>query len=102
MNRDTFEELRTVATRQNEEGEFPTWLMADIMDIADGPERYADKVHLVEALITQISNFDPYAGAGCFDTSVGAGCFDTSVGAETIGATIRQILACRHNGYGEV
>jgi hypothetical protein len=65
-----------------EEDEFPTWLLTDILAIADKPERYIDKVHLVELLITQIGNFDAYAGAGCFDTSVSA---------ETIGATIRQI-----------
>jgi hypothetical protein len=45
---------------------------AEVMVMVEDPERYADKAHLVEMLIAQIGNFDPYAGAGCFDTSVGA------------------------------
>ena len=81
---DPFEELRKVALQQSEEGEFPGWLLADVMVIADSPERYADKVHLVEILITQIGNFDLYAGTGCFDNSVGV---------ETIRATIRQLIS---------
>ncbi len=78
-----FEELRTVALKQSEVGEFPTWLMADVMIIASDPEQYAYKADLVETLITQIINYDPYAGAGCFDTSVGA---------EAVRATIRKIM----------
>ena len=80
---DTFAELRTNATMLSEDGEFPTWLVTEILTIADKPERYTDKVHLVKQLTTQIDNFDAYAGAGCFDTSVSA---------ETIGITIRQIV----------
>lgn len=79
-----FEELRAVALRQNLGNEFPSWLLSDVMTIADEPELYGDKTHLIELLIDQISNFDPYAGTGCFDTSVGA---------ETIQKTIRQVLA---------
>ena len=80
---DLFAELRSITLQQNEEGEFPTWLLADVMVIADGPESYADKAHLVEVLIAQIRNFDPYAGTGCFDTSVGA---------DTIRTIIRQLV----------
>ena len=87
---DPFEELRRIALQQSTEGEFPTWLMADVMVIADGPEQYADKVHLVEILITQIGNFDLYAGTGCFDNSVGT---------DTIQATIRQLGVRQHNGH---
>jgi hypothetical protein len=80
---DLFDKLRTVALQQNLSGEFPTWLLAEVLVIADRPERYAGKIHLVEMLVTQVSDFDPYAGTGCFDTSVGAG---------TIQTTIRQIV----------
>lgn len=80
---DQLERLKVVALQQDMSGEFPSWLMAEIMVIADNPDRYADKAHLIEMLITQISNFDLYAGTGCFDTSVGAG---------TIRTTIRQIV----------
>ena len=78
-----FEELGFMALKQYESSEFPTWLMADVIVIASNPEQYANKSDLVNTLITQIKNYDPYAGAGCFDTSVGA---------ETIGATIRKIM----------
>ncbi len=78
-----FEKLKAVALKQSEVGEFPNWLTADVLTIASHPERYANKSDLVETLITQIVNYDPYAGAGCFDISVEA---------ETIVATIRQIM----------
>jgi len=80
---DQFEKLRAVALQQDLSGEFPTWLLAEVMVIAVAPEQYADKIHLVELLTTQISNFDPYAGVGCFETSSSA---------ETIRTTIRQIV----------
>ena len=83
-----FEQLNRIALQQNEEGEFPTWLMTDIMTIADQPEHYADKVHLVKKLITQIGSFDAYAGAGCFNTSVSA---------EKIKTTIQQIVTKQHS-----
>lgn len=79
---DAFTELRTIMTRLNEEGEFPTWLTTDILAIAGEPDRYEDK-----KLITQVDNFDAY---------VGAGCFDTSVGAETIKITVQQIMTKQH------
>ena len=80
---DLFEELRELLLQERNQDEFPTWLMVNAVAIASDPERYADKVDLVEILITQIRNFDPYAGVGCFDTSVGA---------ETIETTIRKIM----------
>ena len=77
-----FEKLRAIALQQNLSGEFPSWLLGDIIAITDAPEPYADKLHLVELLIAQISNFDLYAGTGCFGDSVGV---------ETIQSTIRQL-----------
>lgn len=79
---DLFEKLRTIAFQQNQNGEFPTWLMGEIMDITDNPERYKDKEILVEKLISQIANFDQYDGVGCFETSVGI---------ESIQTTLRQV-----------
>jgi hypothetical protein len=77
-----FEELRNAASLQNLMGEFPSWLLADILSISDDPEKYEDAIPLVEKLIAQIKEYDPFAGAGCFDTSVGI---------EAIQSTIRQI-----------
>ena len=85
------EKLRAAAIHRSLEGEFPDWLLADILKIADTPDRFADRVHLVETLITQIGNFDPYAGVGCFDTSVGA---------DAIRTTIRQIAALPNGQSG--
>ena len=82
MNR--FEELGKLAAQLNDEGEFPTWLPRDIMAIADAPDRYEDQGQLVETLIGQIRDFDPYAGVGCFATTISA---------ESIAATIRKIRA---------
>lgn len=79
---DPFEELRIIAIRQNTSWDFPSWLMADVLSIADSPEKYGDTVLLVEKLIDQINEYDPFAGTGCFDTSVGI---------EAIQATIRKI-----------
>jgi hypothetical protein len=81
-----FEELAMFAAHLNDEGDFPTWLMTDIMQIAGNPELYADKADEVGKLIEHMKNFDPYAGVGCFESSVSA---------ETIEATIRHILISR-------
>lgn len=80
---DPFKELGILAARLSDEGEFPTWLLRDVMVLADDPEQYADKAHEIRTLIAQIGNFDPYAGVGCFEFSVSA---------ESIGATIRRIM----------
>ena len=85
---DLFENLRAVALQQSKDGEFPVWLLADILEIADNPGRYVDKVRLIEILIAQVGDYDPYAGTGCFDTSVGSG---------TIQSTIHLI---QHNAPG--
>ena len=88
---DLFERLRAEALQQSMGGEFPDLLLADILKIADNPDRYVDKVHVVETLITQIGDFDPYAGTGCFGPSVGP---------DAIRMTIRQIVALEHDDHG--
>jgi hypothetical protein len=88
---DLFEKLRAVALQQSMGGEFPDWLLEDILKIADTPDSHADKGHLIETLIMQIGDFDPYAGTGCFDNSVGP---------DAIRTTIRQIVAVEHDGRG--
>lgn len=84
-----FENLRIVVIEQNLVGEFPEWLLADVLDIADNPEKYGDNIPLIEKLIAQINEYDPFAGAGCFDSSVGI---------EAIQATIGKIKIQRDAG----
>ena len=75
-----FEQLRAAAILHNREGEFPSWLLSDVIEIADHPELYADKAHLIELLQAQIEEFDSYAGAGCFNASIGPGTIRATVG----------------------
>jgi predicted DNA-binding protein (UPF0251 family) len=79
-----FAALTTVVFSLREQGEFPDWLLKDMQAIAEDPARYSSSIELVALLVRQAENYDPYAGAGCFDTSVGA---------DTIGATLRRIMA---------
>jgi len=88
-----FEELRTVLTQQNQTGEFPSWLMDEIMGIIDNAEQYKNKKLLIETLTSQIGNFDLYAGAGCFDTGVSA---------EAIQSTLRQLNLEKEGGQCEL
>jgi len=80
---DPFMRLVAAARRQSEEADLPYWLLADILRMAAAPERYCGKVDLIELLLSQVEDFDSYAGAGCFDSSVSAG---------TIQATLREIM----------
>jgi len=77
-----FERLAAAATRQSEEADLPSSLLAEILEIAGSPGRHAAHPELIELLIEQVENFDSYAGAGCFGDAVSAG---------TIQATLRQI-----------
>lgn len=77
-----FEELKQSVLLQHEQGDFPDWLLAVVLEIAANPVRYAGKEQLVETLVMQIRRYDPYAGVGCFDTSFGV---------EGIRKTVRQL-----------
>ena len=81
-----FEELRTIATQQYLTGEFPSWLLAEVIAVAEHPDRYQDSLPLIETLIEQIREYDPFAGMGCFNAE--------SVGIESIRSTIRKIRLC--------
>jgi hypothetical protein len=83
---DVFERLRAAVLQQNLSGEFPSWLVAEVLEIAGRPDRYRGKAVLVERLIAQIADYDPYAGAGCFGGAVSAG---------AIQATLRELDADR-------
>lgn len=81
---DLFEELRAAAIKRNEEGDFPDWLLAGVLEVANSPDLHGDQHELVELLLAQVREYDTYAGAGCFDASVTA---------DTIARTLR--LICR-------
>lgn len=85
-----FEELKAVAVRRHEEAGFPSWLVAEVVDIAADPGRNSERSDLIQLLLAQIKEFDPYAGSGCFDESVSA---------DTIGATIGRIKAASISKY---
>lgn len=72
-----------MAKRQSEEGDFPLWLLTDVLAIAGDARRFAGETDLVKLLVRQVAQFDTYAGAGCFDDSVSA---------DTIATTIREIM----------
>jgi hypothetical protein len=78
-----FDELRAVATRQNQVGDFPDWLLKEVLEIPDNQGQ-----HYVESLVTllasQIEDYDSFAGSGCFGEAVSD---------ETIQTTIRKIRA---------
>ena len=76
---DPFERLKVAALQQTLSGDFPAWLLAEVLAIADRPEAYANSIHLVETLVLQIDDYDPYAGIGCFSASVGAGAIETTI-----------------------
>lgn len=66
-----FDDLKQSALLQHAQGDFPDWLLADVLEVADNPDCFAGKENLVETLVKQIREYDPYAGSGCFDTSFG-------------------------------
>lgn len=68
---DLFAMLRKTVIQQSKTGEFPSWLLAEILEIAVTPERYRAQAPLVETLIELIKDYDPYAGSGCFSSNVG-------------------------------
>ena len=55
---DPFEELRIVALSRNRDGEFPDWLMQEIVSVADAPDHYGGNPPLVEMLVAQIREYD--------------------------------------------
>lgn len=77
-----FEELRAAAVEKSEDGDFPDWLLAEVLAVADSADAYAAQQESVELLIAQVRDYDTYAGAGCFDWSVTA---------ETIKRTLQLI-----------
>lgn len=79
-----FEELRTVALQESAAGNFPIWLLEEVLAVVRTPGRCAAQTGLVATLIEQIRDFDPYAGVGCFDTSCGP---------EALRTTLRRLTA---------
>lgn len=60
-----FEELEQATLAQSEQGELPHWLADPALAVARSPERYAGKEYLVEILVAQVREYDPYAETGC-------------------------------------
>ncbi|ADI85534.1 hypothetical protein KIP69_13505 [Geobacter sulfurreducens] len=60
-----FEELEQATLKQYEHGELPKWLADPALAVARTPECYAGKEYLVEILVAQVREYDPYAETGC-------------------------------------
>ncbi len=67
-----FERLERAIRQQSEEGELPDFLVEPLLAIALQPETFRGEEAKVRLLLTQVENFDAYAGAGCFGDSYGA------------------------------
>jgi len=83
QQREQLEELRSVVRDLRQGEEFPTWLLSELDAILELPERHRGNLQLIERLVSQLREFDPYAGVGCFGSGTSAG---------TIQATLREIL----------
>lgn len=75
--------LRKAVHALRREGEFPLWLLSKVDQVLEHPERHAGKAPLFERLVSELNDYDPYAGAGCF----GGG-----TSAAAIQATLRELL----------
>lgn len=64
------DELRLVATQQSLNAELPDDLLLEILELTSDPSLMG-KEALLKKLISQLDNFDLYAGAGCFGDSCG-------------------------------
>ncbi|QWV97349.1 hypothetical protein KP003_19460 [Geomonas nitrogeniifigens] len=64
-------EIAETARRQHEEAGLPSWLVAQVDELASAPCAVKDPADLA-LLLRQLEEFDSYAGAGCFGDSVSA------------------------------
>lgn len=67
-----FERLLRIALLQHEANDFPAHLLCEVEGVFADAGALTGREALVEKLATQIENFDPYAGTGCFDDSCSA------------------------------
>lgn len=66
------ERLLLIARFQHEDHDFPLQLLKEIEEFVANAGQMAGKEPLVDALASQIENFDSHAGAGCFCDSSSA------------------------------
>jgi hypothetical protein len=74
-----FERLLRIALLQHEANDFPAHLLREVEDVFADAGALTGREALVEELATQIENFDPYAGVGCFDESCNAAAVATTL-----------------------
>ena len=53
-----------IAARSHDDLPYP--VVEEIVGLATFPERLAGKGELLETLLRQLDDYDPYAGVGCF------------------------------------
>jgi len=60
------EELRQTAIEQNNNAELPDNLLTEILELTLSPVKLEGNEAVVTKLISQLRDFDLYAGTGCF------------------------------------
>jgi hypothetical protein len=62
---DLFIRLAAAARRQHSEGELPDFMLVPLLQVAEHPERFADKTTLVAELLEQVEQYETYSNVCC-------------------------------------
>ena len=62
---DIFNRLAETVRQQNEQGELPDFVVPLLMQVANDPERFADRLDLVTELTTRVAQYETYSEMCC-------------------------------------
>jgi hypothetical protein len=62
---DLFSRLAAAVKQQHSEGELPDFMLAPLLQVAEHPERFADKTALVEELLEEVEQYETYSNVCC-------------------------------------
>jgi hypothetical protein len=60
-----FERLAQVTTKQNREGELPDFIVPLLLKIADNPQDFVGREHLVAKLVERVELYETYSEMCC-------------------------------------
>ena len=63
---DHFHRLAEAIRKEHEQGELPDYLVAPLQKVIENAEHYQNRLDLVDRLVEQLSDLDPYSDCGCF------------------------------------